>query len=63
MVSLGTESPAIDCRNAKSSPKIVLSTDSGRVTWIASGVKVMSPCALWKVDSSVPGARSIPPIW
>ena len=40
-----------------------MSMDTGRVTRIASGVKVMSPRALWKVDSSVPGARPIPPIW
>jgi hypothetical protein len=39
------------------------SIDSFRVTAIASGVKAMSPWSLWKVDTRLPGALEIPPIW
>ncbi len=34
-----------------------------RSTRIASGVNVMSPPSLWKVDSRLPCAFEIPPIW
>ncbi len=30
---------------------------------MASGVKAMSPSGLWNVDSRLPGALEIPPIW
>ena len=37
--------------------------ETRRSTRIASGVNVMSPPSLWKVDTRLPCALQIPPIW
>ena len=63
MVSLGTTPWAIDCRNAKSSPKMVSSIVTRRFTRIAGGVYSMSPAAPWNLETSVPGTWLMPPIW
>src|SRR6516164_8096549 len=57
IVSFGVTSPdAQDCRNAKSSPKIVCARWIFEPTWIAAGVNSMSPCSL-ELDLDV--ARSL----
>ena len=63
IVSFGTSPPAMDRRNAKSSPKIVVSIVIRRFTRIAGGVNSIVPSALRNCDFSVPGSWPMPPIW
>ena len=61
IVSFGVcPAPATDCRNAKSSPKIVSLTPSLPSMSIAAGVNSMSPSALWNFTVRLPGALLMP---